>query len=388
METAGYIRPSSLEVAAGWVPGLEPQRPWTRTRQSVRDALVSILAPALAKGCFVAFSGGRDSSAVLALATHVARREGLPDPVPLTWRYPNAQGTDESRWQELVVNHLGIREWLQIAIDGENDLLGENAQRSLLKRGMLCPAPMHIVDSLLAHAAGGYLLTGEGGDEVLSKRRVAPLVNGLLSGKISGLTLRAGLKTALPRRIRYQRLRAQTSQQVPQPWLRAHVRDWLLDRIAVDDAAEPLRWDRSLVWVSRRRAAVVCTHNYRLVALQHDCTMLEPLRDERFLSALASHGGWKGFPSRTAAMRFLAGDLLPEEILTRNTKAYFNRAYMGAPTREFAESWNGSGVDHDLVDAERLREEWLSPEPSATTGLLLQQAWLAQQGERQAPRRG
>lgn len=46
-------------------------------------------------------------------------------------------------------------------------------------------------------------------------------------------------------------------------------------------------------------------------------------------------------------------------------------------TRSFAQQWNGTGVDTDLVDAEALRDNWLSDAPHAPTMALLQQAWLA-----------
>ena len=58
------------------------------------------------------FSGGRDSSAVLATATMVARKHGLNDPVPITLRCPAIEEADETASQELVIRHLGIEEWL------------------------------------------------------------------------------------------------------------------------------------------------------------------------------------------------------------------------------------------------------------------------------------
>ena len=90
-----------------------------------------------------------------------------------------------------------------------------------------------------------------------------------------------------------------------------------------------------------------------------------------------------GYPSRTEAMRELFGDLLPDAILARRTKAYFNRAFMGAETRAFAETWDGSGLDPDVVDLEVLRGEWLSEFPSAISTPLLHAAWLASTPQRQ-----
>lgn len=62
--------------------------------------------------CVVTFSGGRDSSLVLAVAANVARREGLPQPVPATINFKGIKTAEESSWQELVIRHLGLDEWV------------------------------------------------------------------------------------------------------------------------------------------------------------------------------------------------------------------------------------------------------------------------------------
>jgi tRNA(Ile)-lysidine synthase TilS/MesJ len=46
--------------------------------------------------CVVAFSGGRDSSALLALLVDEARRAGLPEPVAVTARWDEDEASDES----------------------------------------------------------------------------------------------------------------------------------------------------------------------------------------------------------------------------------------------------------------------------------------------------
>jgi asparagine synthase (glutamine-hydrolysing) len=66
-------------------------------------------------------------------------------------------------------------------------------------------------------------------------------------------------------------------------------------------------------------------------------------------------------------------------VLERTTKALFANAVFTRRTREFARTWNGSGVDTDLVDPDILRETWLSSDPHAPSMSLLQQAWLARQ---------
>ncbi len=106
----------------------------------VRDALERAVLGALARQpCTVSFSGGRDSSAVLAFATYVARKHGLDEPIPLTLRFPSTP-RDESRWQELVVAHLGLREWERIEVTVELDVLGDLACVGLTEHGLLWPA--------------------------------------------------------------------------------------------------------------------------------------------------------------------------------------------------------------------------------------------------------
>ena len=79
-------------------------------------------------------------------------------------------------------------------------------------------------------------------------------------------------------------------------------------------------------------------------------------------------------------MLALFSDVLPPAVLGRTTKASFNLVNAGAATREFARTWDGSGVDEELVDVERLRSVWLSDEPTMAAGVLLHCAWLASVG--------
>ena len=88
-------------------------------------------------------------------------------------------------------------------------------------------------------------------------------------------------------------------------------------------------------------------------------------------------GGFLGPGDRTASLRALVPDLLPDEMLTRTSKAYFNNCYMARHTSEFAAGWDGSGVDSELVDADVLRSHWLGEQQHFFTAALLQQAWLA-----------
>src|SRR3954453_15135855 len=123
---------SPVELATGIVFGSRPWRLPAGPGGSPLAALEAAVAPAARSGqCFVSFSGGRDSSAVLAAAAAVARREGLPLPVPVTIRAQNAPLSGESAFQEAVVRHLRLPDWIRIDIDDELDALGPYARRAL-----------------------------------------------------------------------------------------------------------------------------------------------------------------------------------------------------------------------------------------------------------------
>ena len=73
-----------IDLAAGWacdrsapiVPEVAPRDPRAVLEEEVLRGLQR-------SPCVVAFSGGCDSGGILCLAVHVARREGLPDPIPM-----------------------------------------------------------------------------------------------------------------------------------------------------------------------------------------------------------------------------------------------------------------------------------------------------------------
>jgi asparagine synthase (glutamine-hydrolysing) len=160
-------------------------------------------------------------------------------------------------------------------------------------------------------------------------------------------------------------------------WLRREALENHARRVAADEAAEPLRYDAGTWFITRRRSFATISHNHAAVAAEYELKARDPLLDSGFLAALARAGGALGYSSRTATMTALFSDVLPPVILTRSTKAWFNEAHTGPATRDFARSWDGSGVDHGLVDADRLRSVWLSDEPTMAAGMLLHSAWLA-----------
>lgn len=383
-EADRYVRPSAVQVAVCWMHGIERGTPMPATVQSPREALDDAIRPALVDGpCFVTFSGGRDSSAVLAAAADLARREGWADPIPVTRIYPGISESDESEWQRLVIDHLGLREWVRLEFrHGETDLLGDAARDGLRRRGVVWPPALQVHSTVYRHLTGGSMLTGEGGDETLGARRITPLT--LLRKRVRTRQLPTrtlvewAARSVQPAPVRRARGRAELNRDAAQAWLQPAVLDTHHRLVAADDAAEPLAYDKALWWVTRKRSWATLEHNQALAAAEYGVRAGNPLLDRGFVAALAKFGGRWGFAGRTATMKALFSDVLPLAVLSRSGKARFNSAYSGEATREFAASWDGSGVDPELVDVETLRQTWLSS-PTASTALLLHSAWLAAQ---------
>jgi asparagine synthase (glutamine-hydrolysing) len=376
-----YIRCEPFEVATGWTYGLLPDVPMPPEVVAPRQALDDVLRPALESGpCFVTFSGGRDSSAVLAAATDLARREGHAEPIPVTRVYPDIPETDEADWQRTVVDHLRLTNWVRLNFRaGESDLLGDAAKAGLRRRGLLWPPALHAHDVVFQEVGPGSLITGEGGDAVLGMQRVTPLVLFRRRRSLRRVLLPHAVGAVMPGPVRRMAATRAARNSVQSRWLRPAALARHARLAAADATVEPLRFDRAKWMITRRRSFATIRHNHAEAAREFGLVASDPLLDPRFVAAIAQWAGRWGFDGRTAAMHALFSDILPEPVLTRSTKAAFNHAHAGDETRRFASTWDGSGVDTDLVDPERLRQVWLSAEPTMAAGLLLQSAWLSHQ---------
>jgi Asparagine synthase len=372
---------TSMEVVRGYVFGNVGALPApTGAKLGPREALEQVVRAALLRPpCGVAFSGGRDSSLVLAVATHVARRDGLPEPVPITEVFPDVTDAEEHAWQELVVRHLGLREWQKVTIREELDLVGPLARAHLIEHGILWPPTIAVDVPLLEFVGGGSLIDGEGGDEVLgdATHRVAPLMQVLRSPRpLRRRRVRAALTAIAPPRMRAQRaVRFWGVESTP--WLRPPGRQALLDELYRVERTRPMTFAASVRMIPRERHHVLADRNRRILARKRGVMVSSPLLHPDVVHALARAGGMAGPGDRTAVLRGLVPDLLPDEVLARSTKAVFTNCYMTDPTRAFAAEWDGEGVDVDLVDADELRRCWLGEHQHALTAALLQQAWLA-----------
>ena len=380
------VRPDSLEVAGGYLAGDPLPPPFPPDGLEVltaREALEQAVLPALKRPpCVVDFSGGRDSSVVLVVAAEVARREGLPLPVAFTRRFPLEPMAEESHWQELVIEHLRLPDWERAELTEELDLIGERAQRFLRRYGLLLPAPTYHLTLSFEHARGGSYLTGEGGDEMLDPYRARLAVGALASPKrlLRRRQLMSFASNIAPRRVRSLLLWADyvlSSRFPSRAWMRPEAFRRFAWRFAVQEGAEPLSWQRGVRWQASHRLLSAMQHNNAIIAADYDVVPLVPLVAPGFAAALARSASVLGFSDRAQAMTFVAGDLLPTALLRRTSKAGFSRAYFTDVSRDFAESWDGSGVDVELVDPDALKRAWSKPLAPAPSYALLQAAWMA-----------
>lgn len=381
------LRPEPLEIAVGVPFGHDtvehplPSAGLTHARDALRQALVRALER---PPCLVAFSGGRDSSALLALAVDVARRELLPAPVPITLRFRHVPQADESCWQELVVRHLEVQDWARLEFDDQLDFVGPWAQRALKRYGVLWPANAYVHLPMLEHASRGSLVDGVDGDSVFAwgYRSAVDLLRLRSRPTRSALS---NLRTMLlPRPARPPRLKPPAP---VVPWLTSVADTEARRRIAEDSASEPVSYARRLAWYLRSRHAQMMLWATALLAEETGTLVVRPFLDPLFLAAWGRQTGHLGFGGRTAAMNELFGEFLPAAIIERTDKGMYWH-YWGQASRRMARTWRGGGVDERYVEPRALLEAWAStnyPTPDHRSALLLQSIWLANHRTTSAP---
>ena len=370
-----------LEIHSGMVLGTRRSPrgtpPAAEEPLPVRRALEELMRPALeASPCMVAFSGGRDSSAILAVATMVARKHGLPDPIPLTFRYQDHPRTWETEWQELVVRHLGLGDWKIIDFQAEFDVLGPMARSILSRHGLFWPPNSHTTVPMLEAASGGSLLTGNGGDEVfrsvvkvktmtpLQVLRTMPPHRALMVGVVNSLPLRWKILAQYHHGLRF-------------PWLRPRARREVHRRF-VENSVQRQRGDHHyLERLADSRYLELQQGIVSALTREVDVDLVEPFFEPLFLRALLAETPEAGFANRNAAMEHFFGELLPRTVMERTTKAVFTESFWGVDSRAFARDWDGSGLDPALIHVERLRDEWLRRKPDMRSATAIQAAWLA-----------
>ncbi|HET9333679.1 MAG TPA: asparagine synthase-related protein [Gemmatimonadota bacterium] len=345
---------------------------------SPRTTLERLLLPALERPpCWVAFSGGRDSSAILAAATRIAREHGLEDPVPLTLRFALHPRTSETDWQELVVRHLGIGRWEIVPITSELEALGPVAAPALRRHGLYWPPNAHTLARLFQAASGGALITGNGGDEIFTPRATKrPSLAEFARARPRWKAFQYGAYALLPRSLK---IRVWTHRTLRLPWLRPTALREVRRLYAKRFRDRPTSWRDGATNLLASRYVELTLSTFEALARDAGMRLVQPFYDPLFLGAVADVAPRNGFPGRAAAMRELFGDLLPHRSIERSTKASFTEVFYGPACRVFAESWDGTGLDTTLVDPDGLRREWSKPRPDFRSLSPLQAAWLAAQ---------
>jgi len=377
--TLDRFRPTPLEISAGVLFGADPaSEPLPRAvAVTPHDALRSSIRTALNRPpCVVAFSGGRDSSAMLALACDIARADGLPLPIPVTLRFPGVAEADETQWQETVVRHLRLDDWVRLEFDDELDYVGPWAQQVLQTHGLLWPANDYVDLPLLQQAGTGSLVDGVDGDSVFSSA-YQRLVQTLRGRRRPG---RAALGDAVFL-LKSQRARQRDAyaHALRLPWLTQTAQHEMSELLAIEFAAEPFSYAKRVRWYHQSRYLGALRWTTELFAAQTGTAVVRPLVDPTFLTALAQSVGTLGFKGRTATMRWLFGDVLPAAVIERTSKASFPH-YWGKASRLLAADWRGEGVDRRYVDHDVLREMWANDRVDHRSALLIQSVWLARNG--------
>jgi hypothetical protein len=348
-------RLTPLEIASCVVVGPAPSRPVLPPEARAAEpvtVLERVVARALQRPpCLVSFSGGHDSSLVLAAATRAARREQLPLPVPVTWRVTGAPRAEESDRQEAVVAALRIADWVRLKADDDLDFVGPVAARVLRRHGLLHPANAYAHAPLLKQAAGGTLLTGVGGDQVLGR---------------------------LPRPRRPWWCPRPDGSAVQFGWLRPAAARHVRNGLRREQRARPTRYEDRPTWAMGRRDLELTRLSLARLGHDTDTEAVHPLLDPEFLAAICrpdrspeTDGGRAGLLGR------VFGGSYPDAVLRPRPKATFAEVYWRRHTRSVLAAWDGGGVDPLVVDRTRLRREWDRPQPDLCTAMLVQQVWLA-----------
>lgn len=271
-----------LEVATGTPWGLSPGSvPLRVTRRALSpvEALEQVLVTALERPpCLVSFSGGRDSSGLLALAARVSRQRGLDLPIPATLVFPADAAANEDEWQQVVLKELDLPDWARVEVAaGELDAVGPVAAKALARHGLLWPFNTHFHAPIMELASGGSVVTGFGGDE-LARASAACRAERLLTrqqraGKW-GTAAGIGLAVA-PRPVREAVFRGRFVDRTP--WLTPAGKRLAREADTRDDAAVPFGFDRKLcAWVWRSRYFRVCQSSFQALGDACDVEVFHP----------------------------------------------------------------------------------------------------------------
>jgi asparagine synthase (glutamine-hydrolysing) len=383
---ANVVGQTPLDLASGYVLGEAEHPPIPAAPDGrIHDVLIETVSAHMRAGrpYRVAFSGGRESSVDLALATRAARLGGFPEPVPVTLRYPGLTTEREVSAQERVVRHLGLADWERVEIHDELELVGPVAQRVLRDVGLLWPAQAHSMFPLMELARGGAFSLMTGANDFFlfwpwaslaavlrGERRPRPADLGMAAMALAP----QGLRAAAARRKGYP---------PAMPWMRPEAERRARKLMSLRAASVPARFDRAVRAQAGHRCGLAAQRSLRAMAAEAGTELVQVSFEPHMVAAEAAAGGWRGFSSKLSVLELAVGDLLPLREWRGPRPIDFTRVFFGEHTRAFARRWSGQGLDDSLVDAERLRSIWLGDAPDARTAGLMQMAWMHDEGKAQ-----
>jgi hypothetical protein len=348
---------SFLDLACGMPLGCNRERPPAPRRSSLDEFRALVFASAFDRGpCFIPFSGGRESSMWLAMATRHARSHGHDDPVPVTLRYPGLASSEQLALQELVVARLGLADWEVVEPDDNLDLIGPVASGALRETGPFWPPNAYLMAPLLEAAREGVFVLLTGVSDFFSWWRWAPLA-GVLSGhrrpRVQDAALLASI--AVPASVRARSLRRQGMP--PLSWLRPDAERRALELLTTRRAVVPVGFDRACTTQITHRCFTGAAGTFRALGQALGTRIELPLCAPGVVASLAGAGGRRGFGEQRAFLQRLGGDLLPSEALPRRPAPDLTPIFFGEPSKQFASAWTGSGLDESVVDVDKLRGE-------------------------------
>ena len=221
----------------------------------------------------------------------------------------------------------------------------------LRRHGVLHPANAYFHAPLLKEAAGGTLLTGVGGDQVLGR-------------------------LPRPRRPFWWPRRSDPSLEFS--WLHPAAGRRVRRGLRREERARPARYDSRPAWAQGRRDLELGQLSLALLARDAGADILHPLLDPEFLQAICGSGASpESAGGRAGLLGQVFGGRYPDAVLQPRPKATFGEVFWRRHTRALVAGWDGTGIDDSVVDRGRLHDEWRRPQPDLCTAMLAQQVWLA-----------
>jgi asparagine synthase (glutamine-hydrolysing) len=303
----------------------------------------------------------------------------------VTTRFPAHEPADEREWQEQIVQHLGLRDWVKLDCGEEFHVLGPIARDIVRRHGVVFPPNAYLHTPLFDVAQTGVLLTGLGGDEIVGGVRWSRTAAVLAREKAPRFRDLRGVGYALTP-ITFRRVLSRRGLRGISPWLRPQARREAVRRLAAYWGGEPIPWADRLRWWLEAPYIQAAQNTLDVLAADHEARTQHPLLDARFVASIARLPFEQRWSTRSSGMRGLFADLLPDEALCRPGKASFAHIFAPGPRLELVQAWNGEGIDEDLVDPAELRRTWSGDPVDPSSIPLLQQ--VADVLERSSPRSG